>query len=263
MNGGSSALRGALMIVLAGAALGMVYNGMALRSHPPHGIPWIAAKEELPSLEAMNPQDSISMALGSGAPSAETPSPTSPSTDPTPSHGTVPAPGATQPRGEHPAPTAGGTTKAPPAGGATQPPTGSSEPAPSPSAPDPRPTAPLPFIPESDKPIQVQLPTVTRFFAAHAALFVDARDATEFEAGHIPGAIRLTGPEANTEPERMKALPVQGRPIICYCEGGACEASLDLAKVLIEAGHKKVLVYMGGYPEWAQAGQPVEKGAAK
>jgi rhodanese-related sulfurtransferase len=61
----------------------------------------------------------------------------------------------------------------------------------------------------------------------------------------------------------MKALPAQGRPIICYCEGGACEASLDLAKTLIDAGYKRVLVYMGGFPEWSAAGQPVEKGSAK
>jgi len=122
---------------------------------------------------------------------------------------------------------------------------------------------PLPFIPESDTPLSVQLPTAQRFFAARAALFVDARDPAEYEAGHIPGAVRLTNPEANTDPEKIKALPVEGRPIICYCEGGACEASLDLARTLIEAGYKKVLVYMGGFPEWSAAGQPVEKGGAK
>jgi len=122
---------------------------------------------------------------------------------------------------------------------------------------------PLPFIPESDKPIQVQLATAKKFFTARGALFLDARDPAEYEAGHIPGAIRLTGPEANTDPEKIKALPVQGRPIICYCEGGACEASLDLARTLIDAGYKKVLVYMGGFPEWSADNQPVEKGAGK
>ena len=123
--------------------------------------------------------------------------------------------------------------------------------------------APLPFIPDSDQPIQVQTATAKRFFDAQAALFLDARDPAEYGAGHIPGAVRLTSPEAHTEPDRVKALPVQGRPIICYCEGGDCEASLDLARALIEAGYRKVLVYMGGYPEWAAAGHPVEKGGAK
>ncbi|MEK7329711.1 MAG: rhodanese-like domain-containing protein [Candidatus Eisenbacteria bacterium] len=100
-----------------------------------------------------------------------------------------------------------------------------------------------------------------RFFDARAALFIDARDPAEFEAGHIPGALRLTNAEAQGEPDRMKTLPVQGRPIIAYCEGGTCEASLELARTLIEAGHRKVLVYGGGYPEWAAAGHPVERGS--
>jgi rhodanese-related sulfurtransferase len=126
--------------------------------------------------------------------------------------------------------------------------------------PEPRRAAPPPFVPESDQPIQVQVATVKRFYDARAALFLDARDPAEYEAGHIPGAIRLTNPEAQNEPERLQALPVNGRPIICYCEGGACEASLDLARFLIESGYRKVLVYMGGYPEWAAAGHPVEKG---
>ena len=126
--------------------------------------------------------------------------------------------------------------------------------------PEPRRSAPPPFVPESDQPIQVQLATVTRFFDARGALFLDARDPAEYEKGHIPGAIRLTNPEAQNEPDRLKALPVNGRPIICYCEGGACEASLDLARFLIESGHRKVLVYMGGFPEWEAAMKPVEKG---
>jgi rhodanese-related sulfurtransferase len=109
----------------------------------------------------------------------------------------------------------------------------------------------------------VQTATVKRFFDARAALFLDARDPAEYEKGHIPGAIRLTNPEAQNEPERMKALPVEGRPTIVYCEGGACEASLDLARFLLESGFKKVLVYMGGYPEWEAAGYPIERGSGR
>jgi rhodanese-related sulfurtransferase len=253
MNSDPSVFRGALVIVLAGASLGMVYNGMALRSHPPHGIPWIAVKEELPSLV-----DSIASAPISEPPAPEV-SPAAPQASSAPSHPAGPATSThpTTSPGSSPPP-ATGSTGAPQTSGGTSP-----SPSPISSAPDARVPVPLPFIPESDKPIQVQLATAKRFFAARAALFLDARDPAEYEAGHIPGAIRLTGPEANTDPEKMKTLPAQGRPIICYCEGGACEASLDLAKTLIENGYKKVLVYMGGFPEWSADGQPVEKGAGK
>jgi rhodanese-related sulfurtransferase len=106
----------------------------------------------------------------------------------------------------------------------------------------------------------MEITTVKRFFDARAALFIDARDPAEYEAGHIPGALRLTNAEAQGEPDRLKSLPVQGRPIIAYCEGGACEASIELARTLIDAGYQKVLVYSGGYPEWSAAGYPVERG---
>jgi 3-mercaptopyruvate sulfurtransferase SseA len=38
---------------------------------------------------------------------------------------------------------------------------------------------------------------------------------------------------------------------------------MNLAFALVQAGHKKVLVYMGGYPEWQDAGLPVERGTAE
>jgi rhodanese-related sulfurtransferase len=102
--------------------------------------------------------------------------------------------------------------------------------------------------------------TVKPFFDAGAALFLDARDPAEYEAGHIPGAIRLTNADLASEPERAKTLPVAGRPIIVYCEGGECEASLEVARALVEGGYRKVLVFTGGFPEWSAAGYPVERG---
>jgi len=102
-----------------------------------------------------------------------------------------------------------------------------------------------------------------RFLDADAALFLDARDGGEYEAGHIPGAMRLTRDDVLADPARARALAVRGRPIITYCEGGECEASLDLAKALVDLGYRKVLVYGGGFPEWSAAGQPVERGSGR
>jgi len=249
--------RQVFVLVAAGAVLGIVYNSMGLASHPPRGIPWVAAKAALPSLEDMGPADSAMSAPGGelGAPGGGSP----PSSAPT-----SVSPATTADR-----PLAGstGTSGAPPAGAATTRPAPGdarpTSPAGSGAVPEPRRAAPLPFIPDSDQPIQVQIATVKRFFDARAALFLDARDPAEYEKGHIPGAIRLTSAEAQNEPERTKALPVQGRPTIVYCEGGTCEASLDLARFLLESGFKKVLVYMGGYPEWDAAGHPVERGSGR
>ena len=59
----------------------------------------------------------------------------------------------------------------------------------------------------------------------------------------------------------MKKLDPKGRPIVVYCSGGECELSMNLAKLMVENGKRKVLVYEGGFPEWQGAGMPVTKGA--
>ncbi|MGE5178387.1 MAG: rhodanese-like domain-containing protein [Bacteroidota bacterium] len=100
-----------------------------------------------------------------------------------------------------------------------------------------------------------------RLFDAKAALFLDARDPSEYEEGHIPTAIRLTRDEALQYPDRVKALGETSRPIVTYCNGGACEASLELARVLVDAGYRRVLVYTGGFPEWTAAGHSVARGS--
>jgi rhodanese-related sulfurtransferase len=109
-------------------------------------------------------------------------------------------------------------------------------------------------------PLKLELATLKKLYAANAALVIDAREAPEYADGHISGALSLPYNDAMAEPERVKKLDPAGRPIVIYCSGGDCELSMDLAKVLIEAGKRKVLVYEGGFPEWQGAGMPVAKG---
>jgi rhodanese-related sulfurtransferase len=130
-------------------------------------------------------------------------------------------------------------------------------------APAAAPSPGLPEIPDLDRPLQVDLGATRRFFDAKAALFVDAREADEYAEGHIPGALSLPFDTSVTDPVALEALDPAGKALIVYCGGGTCELSMNLAFALVQAGHKKVLVYMGGYPEWQGAGLPVEKGSAK
>ena len=64
--------REVFVLVATGAVLGIVHNSMGLASRPPRGIPWVAAKAELPSLEDMTPADSAMSGPGGdlGAPAA-------------------------------------------------------------------------------------------------------------------------------------------------------------------------------------------------
>lgn len=118
----------------------------------------------------------------------------------------------------------------------------------------------LPSPEVAEYPLQVQMSAVKRFYDAGAALIVDARDAEDYEAGHIPGAINLPYDEFAGHYEFLETLDTGGRPIITYCSGGTCETSMNLAFDLRSVGHSKVLVFLGGYPEWEDGGLPVDQG---
>ena len=117
-------------------------------------------------------------------------------------------------------------------------------------------------VPDVARPLQIQISRVKQFYDAGAATIVDARDAPEYADGHIPGAINLPYDEVVTDPERLEQFDPKGKPIIVYCGGGTCELSMNLGFALVNAGKKKVLVFMGGWPEWSTSGNPIAKGAA-
>lgn len=123
-------------------------------------------------------------------------------------------------------------------------------------------TSGLPEIPDLGRPVQIDLAAFKQFWDADAVLVVDAREPDEYAAGHVAGAINLPFDEAMSDPSRLETLDAGGRAIVTYCGGGQCELSMNLAFELVAAGHGKVLVYMGGFPEWEQAGYAVERGAA-
>lgn len=108
----------------------------------------------------------------------------------------------------------------------------------------------------------LELSAVKRLYDADGALLVDARERSQYDEGHIAGAISLPYNGASADPDRIKRLDSGGRPYVVYCAGPSCELSTDLAQFLIESGKKRVSVFEGGYPEWEAAGYPIARGAA-
>jgi len=47
--------------------------------------------------------------------------------------------------------------------------------------------------------------------------------------------------------------------LMLYCSGFGCPDSFDLGERLLAEGYLDVRVYEGGFPEWRDAGLPVEK----
>ena len=87
-------------------------------------------------------------------------------------------------------------------------------------------------------------------------VLLDVRPAEEYEKGHIQGALSLPLEEIN---QRWKELP-QDQELVAYCRGPYCVLS-DRAVQKLREHEIKARKLSVGYPEWKQAGFPVEKGA--
>ena len=89
-------------------------------------------------------------------------------------------------------------------------------------------------------------------------IFLDAREADEYEAKHIKDALSLPVTHFDLYYPKMKNLLPKDAEIVVYCAGEECGASLHLAEELIGLQYKNILVFLGGWVEWNKAGYPAE-----
>ncbi len=90
--------------------------------------------------------------------------------------------------------------------------------------------------------------------------FVDARTEDLYRQGHVPRALSASAKDAETGlPLFFERLPLEGT-LVVYCEGGDCQSSLALAKLLLKKGFTDIRIFSGGWEEWERAGLPAEKG---
>lgn len=91
------------------------------------------------------------------------------------------------------------------------------------------------------------------------AVILDARSVDEFKAGRIPGSRNLPYYEMEAHQQASLDGVTAEKSIVIYCEGIGCELSFFLGRELQAAGYKNIRIFYGGYPEWQQAGLPIEK----
>jgi len=84
-------------------------------------------------------------------------------------------------------------------------------------------------------------------------MVLDVRPPEEFAAGHVPGAVNV--PLAELEAWLQDSDPDQ--EIVAYCRGPYCVLAFDAVAQLRERGLKARRL-QDGFPEWKQAGLPVE-----
>lgn len=83
---------------------------------------------------------------------------------------------------------------------------------------------------------------------------LDVRPPEEFKAGHLPQAINI--PLKNLE-NLWETLP-KDKEIIAYCRGAYCILSYQAVAQLREQGFNAFRLE-NGFPEWKQAGLPIEQ----
>jgi rhodanese-related sulfurtransferase len=84
-------------------------------------------------------------------------------------------------------------------------------------------------------------------------VLLDARSPTQYQAGHLPGALSL--PLERRE-ELLPGLALaKDRRILVYCGTEFCDLGLRLGAWLRERGYAKVALLIEGYDRW-RAGAP-------
>ncbi len=84
--------------------------------------------------------------------------------------------------------------------------------------------------------------------------FIDARDVSDFDAGHIQGALNIPYHDLEKYREKLNSLP-KDQVYVTYCSS-ACDVSIDMAYAMVKMGFKKVYIFHGGWDEWKNAGYP-------
>ncbi len=91
--------------------------------------------------------------------------------------------------------------------------------------------------------------------AAGEAMVIDVRPASEYEAGHVPGAVNIP---IDSLPQRLMELP-HTQEIVAYCRGPYCMLAFDAVEQLRKSGFRARRLE-DGFPEWKAEQLPIDAG---
>ena len=97
-------------------------------------------------------------------------------------------------------------------------------------------------------------PQQVEALAPGAATVIDVREASEWEQGHLPGAVHIS--KSYVEQQVEAAAPDRDAEVILYCAGGV--RSLFAAQTLEQLGYTERRLDAGGFQAWKSAGLPWE-----
>ena len=89
------------------------------------------------------------------------------------------------------------------------------------------------------------------------AILLDVRPALEYQQGHIAGAYSIPVEQMAARLDELNP----SQEVVAYCRGPYCVFA-DEAVALLQSRGFTARRYVEGYPEWAAAGLPIERGPA-
>src|SRR5690606_1906235 len=111
------------------------------------------------------------------------------------------------------------------------------------------------LVAEAKKDIQEVPLTSAEAAIKNADLLLDVRDADEYRASHIPGAVNVSRGMLEFKFTNDPALENRQMKIVLYCKTSG-RAALS-AKALKEMGYMNVQSIEGGFDAWLEAGKEV------
>lgn len=98
--------------------------------------------------------------------------------------------------------------------------------------------------------------TVEMILANPNLIVIDSRKKTEYQKGHIEGAINILN--TSLKPKDLEdILQDKSREILFYCNGVRCLRSSDSIVKAQDWGYKNLFWFRGGWNEWMEKRLPV------
>ncbi len=102
----------------------------------------------------------------------------------------------------------------------------------------------------------ITLAEAEELFSQGEAIFIDSRPEEDYRKGHILGALNIPFEEQKKKDLIAQHSFPQGQTLVVYCDGDACQSSVELAKILHQHHFTSIRVFFGGWTEWIKAGLP-------
>lgn len=112
--------------------------------------------------------------------------------------------------------------------------------------------------PEGDS-LVISLDQAKQLYEWEGSVFIDARPRSQYEDGHISGALSLPWQDAINAFTDLAVKLEEKNTLVTYCDGEDCALSHDLAIFLKEMGFSDVRMLVNGWTVWRDAGLPVQK----